>query len=372
MKKTWNKLAFDEAVTESSKGNRKTNTDEYLKEGKYPIVDQGESLICGYTDDPDRLCKSPVPTIVFGDHTRRFKYIDFPFCIGADGTKVLTSKPDIDTKYLYHYMRTLRIPNAGYSRHFKFLRRHDIYFPVLDEQRRIAAVLDQADALRTQRREALTQLDELTQSIFLDMFGNPLFNRKSWPTLSFRECGQVTTGATPPRDSKEAFGQHIEWLKPDNIIDDLEHPTESKEGLSELGVQFSKVAPPGALLIVCIAGSPNSIGRAALLDRKAAYNQQINALIPRKGNPRFLYHQIVAGKRLIQSQSSGGMKGIVSKSRLEQVRLMYPPEKLQEEFARRIESVERMKQQHRAHLARLDELFASLQDRAFRGDLVRS
>ena len=83
-------------------------------------MDQGKELVAGYTNDESRLCRAQLPVIVFGDHTRCFKYVDFPFCMGADGVKVLRPKIDADVKYLYHYLRQLRLTAGGYDRHFKY------------------------------------------------------------------------------------------------------------------------------------------------------------------------------------------------------------------------------------------------------------
>ena len=88
----WQSLSFKDAVDDVSGGNKKTPQKEYVESGKYPVVDQGKELIGGYTDEAERLCKAELPVVIFGDHTRCFKYIDFPFCMGADGVKVLRPK----------------------------------------------------------------------------------------------------------------------------------------------------------------------------------------------------------------------------------------------------------------------------------------
>lgn len=106
-----------------------------------------------------------------------------------------------------------------------------------------------------------------------------------------------------------------------------------------------------------------------MTDREVAFNQQINAFVPENGDPHFYYVQILVGKRLIQGASTGGMKGMVSKGRFEQIRLLVPPIKLQREFARRVTAVEKLKTAQRASLAELDALFVTLQYRAFRGEL---
>jgi type I restriction enzyme S subunit len=108
-----------------------------------------------------------------------------------------------------------------------------------------------------------------------------------------------------------------------------------------------------------------------MTDREVSFNQQINAFVPTGVNPHFVYAQFLVGKRLIQGASTHGMKGMVSKSRFEQIMLMSPPLSLQQSFATRIQAVESLKAAHRAALTELDALFASLQHRAFSGELTR-
>ena len=111
-------VPFEEVFSDESGGNVKTPQGEYLASGRYPVVDQGKALIGGYIDDASRICGGGRPAIVFGDHTRCIKYVDFPFCMGADGVKVLRPKIDADLKYLYHYLQTLDLPGGGYDRHY--------------------------------------------------------------------------------------------------------------------------------------------------------------------------------------------------------------------------------------------------------------
>ena len=249
------------------------------------------------------------------------------------------------------------------------LKAVSIAFPPLPGQRRIAEILDKADALRAKRRAALAQLDTLTQTVFIDMFGDPATNPKGWPRKCIGEIGEVITGNTPPRSNAAYYGVGIEWIKSDNINTPHYYLTRAEEGLSEAGKAVARTAPAGSLLVTCIAGSPDCIGNAAMTDREVAFNQQINALIPRHGDPHFLYAQILVAKRLIQEASTGGMKGMVSKSRFEKIGITYPPLELQHDFACRVQAIEKLKTSHRASLAEMDALFASLQHRAFRGEL---
>ena len=245
-----------------------------------------------------------------------------------------------------------------------------IPLPPLDEQKRIAGILDAADALRAKRRKALAELDTLLQSTFLDMFGDPVTNPMGWDTYALGEVGEVITGNTPSRKRLEYYGEDIEWIKSDNINDPSFVLTEAVERLSVTGKAVARTIPRGSILVTCIAGSPSCIGNAAIADREVAFNQQINAFVPGEGIALwFAFGVFWVGKRLVQSASTSSMKGMVSKSAFSAISIPIPPTSLQSRFAAIAESVEQQKARQRAHLAELDTLFASLQSRAFRGDL---
>ncbi len=130
-----------------------------------------------------------------------------------------------------------------------------LYLPPLEEQGRIAEVLDRAEELRSKRREAIAQLDILTQAIFLEMFGDPVVNPKGWLRKSIKEIGEVITGNTPSRANPDFYGTAIEWIKSDNINTPHYYLTQAEEGLSELGKAVARTAPAGSILVTCIAGT---------------------------------------------------------------------------------------------------------------------
>ncbi len=148
---------------------KKIKKGEYLETGKYPIVDQGKGLIGGYTNDNDNFeIYNNIPCIIFGDHTRELKYIDFPCFIGADGVKIINSKKylreKIDIKYLYYYMLNNEIPNDGYSRHFKYIKQLIYIFPSLQTQKKIVEILDKSQSLIDKRKEQIKLYDDLIQN----------------------------------------------------------------------------------------------------------------------------------------------------------------------------------------------------------------
>ncbi|MCR5124714.1 MAG: restriction endonuclease subunit S [Treponema sp.] len=98
----WNKISFTELISDRTKDGAKLQTNEYNKSGVTAIIDQGQDFIAGYTDETEGAF-TDIPAIIFGDHTRVFKYVDFPFFLGADGVKVLKTNREINYKYLYYY-----------------------------------------------------------------------------------------------------------------------------------------------------------------------------------------------------------------------------------------------------------------------------
>ena len=245
-----------------------------------------------------------------------------------------------------------------------------IPLPPLDEQKRIAAILKKADRLRRLRRYALELSDGFLQSVFLEMFGDPVTNPMGWERATAAELGMVQTGNTPSRKKNEYYGDYIEWIKSDNIVEGRIWLTRSKEMLSELGLSVGRVAEAGSILVTCIAGSVASIGNVALADRRVTFNQQINALTPNADmNPYFLYGLFLFAKPLVQRTATSSMKRIITKSKFENLQLFRPPTAKQNSFAEVLSRHEQILAKKFEALRQADHLFDTLLHRAFRGEL---
>ena len=141
----WVYLKFDNAFIVANKKSTQVKSSDYLQSGSIPIIDQGQSRIAGYCNNLEVY--SDVPVIVFGDHTRCVKWIEFVFCPGADGTQVIKTSKILEPKLGYYLLSNTDIPNLGYSRHMRELKEKDFRLPLdIKEQQKIAAVLSAADA----------------------------------------------------------------------------------------------------------------------------------------------------------------------------------------------------------------------------------
>ena len=124
---------------------KKTKQKDYLPKGQLPIIDQGQQLIGGYSDNLDLKLSCNLPVIVFGDHTRAVKYIDFPFGAGADGIKVLEPAEGIYPKFLYYATQylVLLLEDRGYARHYQYIEKKELDIPSIPEQKRIVARIEE-------------------------------------------------------------------------------------------------------------------------------------------------------------------------------------------------------------------------------------
>jgi len=137
----WVWVRIKDVISQISLTNRKLHQRDYLDGGSYPVVDQGQKLIGGYTDQ-DLLVPCELPVIVFGDHTKAIKFIDFPFVAGADGIKVIKPDKVFFAKLFYYFLFAIELPNKGYARHFQYLEKEFIPLPPLAEQERIVAKIE--------------------------------------------------------------------------------------------------------------------------------------------------------------------------------------------------------------------------------------
>lgn len=133
----WCWIRLLESFVNKTDSKKKIKQKDYLEEGNYPIVDQGRDLIGGYTNDDKLIIYIKKPIIVFGDHTRCIKYINFDFVQGADGTKILEPKKFFLEKYFYYAFKNINIPSLGYRRHYPMFNKLKIQIAPINEQQRI-------------------------------------------------------------------------------------------------------------------------------------------------------------------------------------------------------------------------------------------
>ena len=256
---------------------------------------------------------------------------------------------------------------------FDDIRSFRIPIPSLPEQRRIAEVLDRAEALRAKRRAALAQLDTLTQSIFLDLFGDPVTNPKGWPISGIEQVCELIVDCVnrtaPVTNEPTAF----KMIRTSNVKNGRVNLADVKYVTKETFDRWNRRATPQPGDVLLTREAP--VGEAGMLDtddtvflgqRLMLYRANSNYI-----TPTFLLFSFL-GKFLQNQFDKHGSGSTVKHLPLPVCRsfkMLVPPISLQHDFARRIAVVDKLKSAHRTSLAKLDALFASLQHRAFRGEL---
>lgn len=157
----WQWIKLVDSFTNQTSSKKKIQQKNYLPKGQIAVVDQGKDLIGGYTNETSLMFSGHLPIILFGDHTRCLKYIDFPFVQGADGVKILKPKNFYLPKAFYYVLQTIEIPDLGYRRHYPLFKNYFIPLPPLDEQQRIVDLLDEMfDKLDEAKTLAQAVVDE--------------------------------------------------------------------------------------------------------------------------------------------------------------------------------------------------------------------
>lgn len=242
----------------------------------------------------------------------------------------------------------------------------EIPVPPLPEQIRIAAILDQADALRVKRREALAQLDSLKQSIFIEMFGELSTNSKGWKTCT---VGDISDCIVPGRDKPKSFSGNIPWVKTDDLKHlELTHGSSKGVGLSESEIKEvrARVIPSGSVIISCVG----DLGIVSIADIPMVVNQQLHSYQCHNNFSNiFLMYCLALQKPFMLAKASSTTLPYMNKTVCNSIPVISPPLELQQTFAKRIQVIDALKTQHRISQAILDALFSTLQHSAFRGEL---
>jgi type I restriction enzyme S subunit len=316
---------------------------------------------------------------------------DIPHAFGFGSTEfhVIRPRPDkLDPRFLLHFLRVpfFRVQgerrmtgSAGQRRvPANFLSTFDIPLPPLLLQRRIAEVLDKAEALRAKRRAALAQLDSLTQSLFLDLFGDPA--SKGWAMTDIAGVVNAAGGGirTGPFGSQllhsEFTADGIAVLGIDNAVAN-EFRWGERRFISEAKYRQLKryTVRPGDVLITIMgtcgrcAVVPDDIPTAINTKHLSCITLDSAKCLPIFLHAYFLRHPIAL--RYLRQTAKGAIMSGLNMGLIERMPVPLPPITLQREFARRVAAVEKLKTAQRAALAELDALFASLQHRAFCGEL---
>ncbi len=330
-----------------------------------------------FTDSPTKICRPGDLLLCIRATIGDLNVADRDYCLGR-GVAGLRAAPErLDNRYLWHWVTASAddLRSMGRGATFLQISKKDLQslqipLPPLPKQKRIAAILDAADALRTKRRESLKHLDELVQSVFLDMFGDPVTNPKGWDVV---ELGTVLSHLTSgSRGWAKYYSESGDiFLRIQNLVcgelqlEDVAYvqPPDNAEA------KRTRVETDDVLLSITA-----DLGRTAVVPDglgKAHINQHLVILRTERLDSTFLSQFLASPGGAIQFQrlNRNGVKAGLNFTDIKGLLVLEPPINLQRKYAAMVSSIRSHRQRVENHLAELDTLFASLQSRAFRGEL---
>ena len=282
----------------------------------------------------------------------------------------------MNDKFFYYYLSVLKseiLRNAGGAAQpnisTKSISEFKIPLPPLEQQKKIAAILDAADAYRQKTKALIEKYDELTQSLFLDMFGDPVSNSKKLPKIKLGKLGKWQSGGTPSRSNSAYYDGEIPWLSSGEL--NQMYISDSKEHITEQAIKESntKLIAKGSILL----GMYDTAALKSTINTEVVSCNQAIAyckLDDRLVNTSFVYNIIQIGKEHYRRLQRGVRQKNLNLSMVKGIEVLFPPIKLQNQFADRVQAIEAQKAQAQASLAQAEDLFNSLLQRAFKGELV--
>jgi type I restriction enzyme S subunit len=243
-----------------------------------------------------------------------------------------------------------------------------IPLPPLDEQQRIAEILDEADNLRHKRREALAIFQGTNRAIFLEMFGDPIANNLAWPTVHLGDVGTLERGVSKhrPRNDPALLGGPYPLIQTGEVTNSDGYIRTFTSTYSDLGLRQSKLWRKGTLCITIAA----NIGKTGILTFDACFPDSVVGFAPGSDvRTEFVQQWLEFVQPALERDAPQFAQKNINLAILRDLSLIKPPFDLQCSFADRVIEINKIKEHQRAHLAKLDALFASLQHRAFQGEL---
>ncbi len=375
---------FSEIITDVTSKFRKIKASEYKAEGRFKIIDQGQKEIAGYTDDESLINKTHSPFIVFGDHTRTLKYEESQIALGADGAKALAVNTKLaNALYIYYYLRSIYLKEAGYSRHFKFLKQVKIPIPEengkpnLDDQKRIAHLLGKVERMIARSKQHLQQLDDLLKSVFLEMFGFRDQTYTQWPIEKLATHTAIVSGATKGKKYKTEELVEVPYMRVANVQDGHFVLDEIKN-IAVTQKEIDQYLLKSGDLLLTEGGDPDKLGRGSVWENQIEncihQNHIFRVRINERSELNPYYLSALVSSRYGKSyflKSAKQTTGIASinSTQLKNFPVVIPPIDLQNQFASIVEKVEGLKSRYLRSLADLERLYGALSQKAFKGEL---
>jgi type I restriction enzyme, S subunit len=335
------------------------------------VVDAGELASTKFKFTRDHL--------LYGKLRPYLAKIALPDFEGICSTDIVPIKtgPRLDRRYLAYFLRQPDMVDFANSRSTganlprlspKALAEFEIPLPPLDEQKRIAAILDQADELRCKRQSAIDRLNQLGQAIFYEMFGDPVANPFGWPIRKLGEIGVLDRGISKhrPRNDPALLGGEHPLIQTGDVANADSYIRSFTSTYSDLGLKQSKKWPTGTLCITIAA----NIGKTAILEIEACFPDSVVGFTPSKDtNAEYVQFWMNCIQKRLEEVAPQSAQKNINLAILRELPIPMPPQQLQNKFRSAIREIEFYKSSLRRSSDDLVSLFSAIQHRAFQGEL---
>ena len=369
--KKMRQLKFGELFSYLKKSKIKAGDGLEIAQGKYPFFTSSSRLTKSIN-----IWQEEKPSLIFGTGGEAsVHHADDKFSVSTD---CLVAQPneeyELYVKFVYYYLSgNIRILEDGFKgaglKHIsrRYIDEIKIPLPPLETQKQIAQTLDDAAVLRDKTQQLLNEYDQLAQSIFLEMFGDPVTNPKGWEksqTINYAKC------IVPGRDKPKSFTGETPWV----TTNDLNHLNYTHNSKNEIGLNKeeiskvrAKVIPSGSVIITCVG----DLGIASVNSRDIVVNQQLHTFqCSDKLNNIFLMFNLSFQKYYMYKMASSTTVPYMNKTIANSIPTIVPPIHLQNQFADKIALIEQQKDLAKQELQESDDLFQALLQKAFKGELV--
>ncbi|WP_141061300.1 restriction endonuclease subunit S [Aliarcobacter cryaerophilus] len=383
--KGWEEVSFDNFFKTIPAKKYQIQKKDYLQKSIYPIIDQGQKFIIAYSNQSEKVLKNSNGLIIFGDHTRIIKFIDFDFIVGADGTQILDTKNNVDIKFAYYTLLFKEIVSLGYSRHFKIIKEFNYLVPPLEEQKKIADILSTVDKKIAFVEENINATEELKkglmQKLLTEGIGHTEFKDselgripESWEVAKIEDITEVVTkGTTPTTLGYQYENSGINFIK----IESIDKNGNFDKSLFAYISEEANIALKRSIilendLLYSIAGA---LGRVAIVNKSilpANTNQALSIIrLKDKSKVKYIYYYLNSPyiKNHIDKVNVQNAQANLSLQNIKNFKIGMPPLEEQKQIAEILSTVDNKLENLKEKKQSFEELKKGLMQKLLTGEV---